>query len=79
MIKYIDMQHLKIIFVIATIVTLGALTYSTYNLNEKITAQENAIKEIAGVLTAGGMVVPDKDGKAMVNPLLLEAWKQANQ
>lgn len=55
----------------------GDALFTTYSLDKKITAQENAIKEIAGVLTAGGMVVADKDGKAMVNPLLLEAWKQA--
>lgn len=76
------MQHLKnplIILSLAVIVLSVTATYCFYSLNKKIEKHEQAIQEIAGVITQGGLVVPDKDGKAMVNPLLLEAWKQANQ
>lgn len=72
-------NKLHFIFAGITLVILGALSYTAYDTRKDVETQQKAITEIAGVITQGGLVVPDKDGNAMVNPLLLQAWKQANQ
>lgn len=69
----------KHILIVAALLILGFFSYTAYSLNKTVNQHTAAIKEIAGVITQGGLVVPDKEGKAIVNPLLLQAWKQANQ
>lgn len=64
------------------IVAIGALVYlvwQNHTIKNRLGAQERAITEIAGAIVQGGIIVPDKDGKATVNTILLEAWKQTNQ
>lgn len=62
--------------VFASIIAVQAIQID--DLKDQNTTHENALKEIAGVISASGIVVPDKDGKPTVNTLLLEAWKQSN-
>ena len=62
--------------VFASVIAVQGMQIS--DLKEKNTVHENALREIAGVISASGIIVPDKDGKPTVNTLLSEAWKQSN-
>ncbi len=77
----IELHHMKYIpyivaVVFASVIAVQGMQIS--DLKEKNATHENALKEIAGVISASGIIVPDKDGKPTVNTLLLEAWKQSN-
>ena len=65
--------------VAAVLSTLIYLAWQTHTTNKRLDTHEAALSEMAGVIVKSGLVVPDKDGKPMVNEMLSEAWKQANQ
>lgn len=72
------MKYIPYIVAVVFASIIGFQGMQISDLKEKNTAHEGALKEIAGVITASGIIVPDKDGKPTVNTLLLEAWKQSN-
>ncbi len=72
------MKYIPYIVAVAFASILAVQAIQIDDLKDQNTVHENALKEIAGVISASGIIVPDKDGKPTVNTLLLEAWKQSN-
>lgn len=70
-------ERFKYFAITLLVLLLIGLGYTTYSLNKKVKLHEQAIREIAGVITKSGLVVPDKNGNAVVNQILLEAWRNA--
>lgn len=82
MILYTDMtQTTKIAIGVVVALVIGILfvEYSVFTLGKKMAVQENAIKEITAVLISSGVVIPDGNGGAQINTLLLEAYRQYAQ
>ena len=51
--------------VFASVIAVQAIQID--DIKDQNTVHENALKEIAGVISASGIIVPDKDGKPTVN------------